>query len=172
MAPGRSARNRSRWAAAFAYATAPTSTSSPCGRSPSVAGPRRQRRSSPRRIRMGGAPATASVAAYGDRLGRRRAPVLASALSAGGLAVVAVATRPAVLAVAALLGMVNGMGRDRGPAQTIDQSLLAGLAAFTRYTFVQDVLGALGSLAAAIPAVLATRVGLAAVPAYRRAFCG
>ena len=112
------------------------------------------------------------MAAYGDRLGRRRALVLASALSAGGLAVVAVATRPAVLAVAALLGMVNGMGRDRGPAQTIDQSLLAGLAAFTRYTFVQDVLGALGSLAAAIPAVLAIRFGLAAAPAYRWTFCG
>src|SRR2546427_2098220 len=127
----------------------------------------------------GNAAGTALVAAYGDRLGRRRALVLASALSAGGLAVVAVATRPAVLAVAALLGMVNGMGRDRGPAQTIDQSFLAGLvaargrtAAFTRYTFVQDVSGALGSLAAAVPAVLATRVGLAAVPAYRWTFFG
>ena len=127
----------------------------------------------------GNAVGTALVAAYGDRLGRRRALVLGSALSAAGLAVVAVATRPAVLAVAALLGMVNGMGRDRGPAQTIDQSFLAGLvaargrtAAFTRYTFVQDVSGALGSLAAAIPAVLATRVGLAAVPAYRWTFFG
>jgi len=127
----------------------------------------------------GNAAGTALVATYGDGLGRRRALLLVSALSTVGLAVVAVAARPAVLGVAACLGMVNGMGRDRGPAQTVDQSVLAGLVeatartvVFTRYTFVQDVSGALGSLAAAIPAVLATHFGLAAVPAYRWTFCG
>src|SRR5207244_10308376 len=93
----------------------------------------------------GNAVGTALVAMQGDRIGRRRALLVASALSAAGLGLIAVATRPTLLGVAALLGMVNGMGRDRGPAQTVDQSLLAGLvegqgrtAAFTRYTFVQD----------------------------------
>src|SRR6266566_1243386 len=89
----------------------------------------------------GNAAGTALVATHADRVGRRRSLVLESALAAAGLAVVAVATRPALLGVAALVGMVNGMGRDRGPAQTVDQSLLADVvetsgrtAAFTRYT--------------------------------------
>jgi MFS family permease len=127
----------------------------------------------------GNAAGTALVAVYGDRLGRRRTLMLASALSAAGLAGVAAATRPAVLGLAALAGMVNGMGRDRGPAQAVDQSLLADAletaghtAAFTRYTFVQDVLGALGSLAAGVPAVLSAHFGLASVVAYRWAFLG
>jgi MFS family permease len=127
----------------------------------------------------GNAAGTALVALQGDRVGRRRALVLVSALSAAGLAGVASATGPAVLGVAALLGMVNGMGRDRGPAQAMDQSLLADAvesgshtAAFTRYTFVQDVLGGLGSLGAGVPAVLHAHFGVAGVAAYRWSFLG
>ena len=127
----------------------------------------------------GNAVGTAVVAMQGDRIGQRRALLVASALSATGLGLIALATRPALLGLAALLGMVNGMGRDRGPAQTVDQSLLAGLvegpgrtAAFTRYTFVQDVLGALGSLAAGLPALLATGLGVAPITAYRGTFLG
>jgi len=127
----------------------------------------------------GNAAGTALVATHADRIGRRRSLVLASALAAVGLALVAVATRPALLGVAALVGMVNGMGRDRGPAQTVDQSLLAGLVpaagrtvAFTRYAFTQDVLGALGSLAAGLPALLSTRLGLAPLAAYRWTLLG
>jgi MFS family permease len=127
----------------------------------------------------GNAAGTALVATHGDRIGRRRSLVLASAVAAVGLGLVAVATRPPLLGFAALVGMVNGMGRDRGPAQTVDQSLLADVvetsgrtAAFTRYTFIQDVLGALGSLAAGLPALLSTRVGLASVAAYRWTLLG
>ena len=61
----------------------------------------------------------------------------------------------------------------------MDQSLLADAhetagrtAAFTRYTFAQDVLGALGSLAAAAPAVLGAHFGLGTVTAYRWTFLG
>jgi len=127
----------------------------------------------------GNAAGTALVATHADRIGRRRSLVLASALAATGLALVAVATRPVLLGLAALVGMVNGMGRDRGPAQTVDQSLLAGLvpaggrtAAFTRYAFTQDVLGALGSLGAGLPAVLATRFNVGPVVAYRWTLLG
>jgi len=127
----------------------------------------------------GNAAGTALVALRGDRLGRVRALVLVSALSAAGLAGLASATGPAVLGVAALLGMVNGMGRDRGPAQAMDQSLLADTvesgghtAAFTRYTFAQDVMGGLGSLAAAVPAVLQAHFGIAEVAGYRWTFLG
>jgi MFS family permease len=127
----------------------------------------------------GNAAGTAIVAVRGDRVGRRRALVLVSALSAAGLAGVATATRPAVLGAAALLGLVNGMGRDRGPAQALDQSLLADAVergghtqAFTRYTFVQDVLGGLGSLGAGVPALLQAHHGFAAAAAFRWSFLG
>src|SRR3989441_7834138 len=75
--------------------------------------------------------------------------------------------------------MVNGMGRDRGPAQALEQSVLADAtsddhrtAAFVRYTFVQDVLGACGSLAAAVPTVVQHQFGLALVDAYRASLSG
>jgi len=120
---------------------------------------------------------TAVVALGGERFGRRRILLATSALSAGGLLVFALSASPPVLAVAAFCGMLNGVGRDRGPAQALDQSALADAvgdaqrtAAFTRYTFVQDVLGALGSLAAAVPALLERGLGFGAVPAYRATF--
>lgn len=121
----------------------------------------------------GGALATGFIAFHGEPLGRRGALVAVSALSAGGLVVVAGADSVALLAGAAFCGMVNGMGRDRGAAQTLDQSILADSVpaanrtnAFTRYTLVQDVAGAIGSLAAGLPAVLG-RSGVSLLPAYR-----
>ena len=89
-----------------------------------------------------------------SRLDRRRVLVWVSALSAAGLATFAVTTSPLALGVAALLGMLNGMGRDRGAAQALDQALLADAvpdagrtALFTRYTLIQDLAATAGSLA-------------------------
>jgi MFS family permease len=122
----------------------------------------------------GGAVATALVAFGGDRWGRRATLVTATALSAAGLAGVALLDAPAPLALAAFIGMVNGMGRDRGPAQALEQSVLAdGVAdgertrAFTRYTLVQDVSGACGALAAGVPAALGNLVAMPLDAAYR-----
>lgn len=124
----------------------------------------------------GNAAGTLLVAVAGDRLGRRAVLLWASILSAAGLAAMALFTAPAPgpLGAAAFVGMVNGMGRDRGPAQTLDQSLLAErvsdserTAVFARYTFFQDVLGAFGSLAAGVPALLERGFAVAALPAYR-----
>jgi len=54
------------------------------------------------------------VTLAGDRLGRKRVLVSIAILGAmGGLAAVFVSGFPAILA-AAFLGMLNGMGRDRG----------------------------------------------------------
>ena len=63
----------------------------------------------------GGAVATALVGARIDqRVGRRRFLVILALLGAAGLAVMAAPLPAAALVVAAFLGMVNGMGRDRG----------------------------------------------------------
>ncbi len=127
----------------------------------------------------GMATGTALAAFFGERLGRRRALIGCALLSGFGLAGVALSSSVGALAVAALLGMVNGMGRDRGAAQTLEQSLLADAAtdaertrAFTRYSFVQDVGGALGSLAAALPALLERTLAATAVDASRWVLLG
>jgi len=122
---------------------------------------------------------TTVIAFLGDRVGRRRALVATTLLSAAGLAGIALAETPLVLAVTALLGMVNGMGRDRSPAQVLEQSLLADGAtdatrtrAFTRYTLVQDLAGAAGALAAGLPTVLERWAGLSTHAAGRGTFVG
>jgi len=91
--------------------------------------------------------------------------------------VFALTPRPELLSLAAFFGMVNGMGRDRGPAQTVEHSLLADALpagdrtrAFTRYAFIQDVAGAAGSLAVAAPDLLARITGEPALVTYRWAF--
>jgi MFS family permease len=118
---------------------------------------------------MGNALATALVAVRGDRLGRRRSLLAADALGVAGLAGLALLPGFGLAAAAAFLGMVNGMGRDRGAQLTLEQALLADLAAparrtalFARYSLVQDVGGALGALAAALPPATA--------PGYRVLF--
>lgn len=129
---------------------------------------------------LGGiAAGTALVTWWGDRFGRRRSLVIATLLGAGGLAGVALLDSAALLTLAAFAGMVNGMGRDRGPAQTLEQSILADAASagdrtavFTRYALAQDLAGAVGSLAAAVPSFLQSVWQLDPVLAYRWTFVG
>ncbi len=127
----------------------------------------------------GGAVGTALVAWYGDRFGRRAPLMAATALTAAGYGATALALSPALVVVAAFFGMLNGFGRDRGPAQTLDLSVLAGVAAdadrtriYSRYTFIQDVAGAIGALGAALPAVASAATGITLDAAFRLVFAG
>lgn len=96
------------------------------------------------------------VTLAGHRLPLRRGLLAFGACSAiGAAALPFVGTRPAALVAVAFLGMVNGMGRDRGPASVLEQSLLPATApaaqrtrAFAWCTALQDAGSALGSLAA------------------------
>ena len=109
-----------------------------------------------------------------------RVTLIAVALVSGaGLLVVSVVSGTALLAVAAFLGMVNGVGRDRGPAQALEQSVLADqteaalrTAAFTRYALIQDIGGALGSLAVGLPVVLRSAWGITPDAGYRWTLAG
>ena len=97
----------------------------------------------------------------GDRLGRRRLLVGLGVLSGvGGLGVAFVSAFPAA-AAAALLGMLNGMGRDRGASLVLEQAILPATVsdagrtrAFAGYNVLQDAGHALGALAAGLPALL------------------
>ena len=72
----------------------------------------------------GAALATLVATLRADRIGRRRLLVALSLLGAAGGAVVALGSSATVIAVAAVIGMLNGMGRDRGAALVIEQAIL------------------------------------------------
>ncbi len=97
----------------------------------------------------------------GDRWGRKRILIGLALLSAGGGVLFALTRDPLLMAGAAFLGMVNGMGRDRGAALILEQAILPSTTSdagrtrvFAVYNILQDVGHALGGLLAALPAVL------------------
>ncbi len=111
---------------------------------------------------LAGAALSATIVTFlGDRLGRRRSLlVLALAAAAGGFALLVTREFLAVCAVA-FVGMVNGMGRDRGAALVLEQAILPGTTtsarrtrAFAGYNVLQDIGHAFGGLLAALPAGL------------------
>jgi MFS family permease len=109
----------------------------------------------------GAAFAALLVTVAGDRVGRRTTLVILAALGTVGTFVVATTSQFAVLAAAAFLGMLNGMGRDRGAAQILDQAVLPATTsdrertrAFAWYNVLQDLGNGLGALLATVPVLL------------------
>jgi MFS family permease len=118
----------------------------------------------------GNAVALGAATVLGDRSDRKWMLLALAALGAGGAALASVASTPAALAAAAFLGMLNGMGRDRGAALAIEQAILPATttergrtSAFAWYNALQDTGHALGALAAGVP-VLLERSDLALTP--------
>jgi MFS family permease len=122
----------------------------------------------------GAALGTLFVTFFADRLGHRHVLVALAVLSAAGGVALIFGSHPIALGAAALLGMVNGMGRDRGAALVLEQAVLPATVgdagrtmAFARYNVLQDVGHAVGALAAGLPGLLETRGIMAATPALR-----
>ncbi len=112
----------------------------------------------------GAALAALLATTHGDRIGRRRFLVGTMALSAVGTLGFVAAGGTLALACFAFLGMLNGMGRDRGAALVLEQAALPATttdAGRTRvvavYTMLQDIGHGLGALIAGIPALLVAR---------------
>jgi MFS family permease len=110
---------------------------------------------------LGAAVATLVVTLVGDRWGRRRALLLLTLLSMVGGIMAALVTTKLLLSMAAFLGMLNGMGRDRGASLVLEQAILPLTATdqertpvFAWYNLLQDIGHALGGLLAGIPALL------------------
>jgi MFS family permease len=125
----------------------------------------------------GNALGTTVVTLFARRVRHRDALVMVTALGALGLAGVAALPTATLLGTAAFVGMVNGAGRDRSPAQVLEQSVLADgvraadrTNAFARYALIQELSGALGSLAAAAPGLVAIVWRIPAITADRWAF--
>lgn len=109
----------------------------------------------------GNAAATAALTWWPERFPPGPTLLGTTVLAALGLAAAGLLDTPLPYALAAFVGLLNGMGRDRGPAQVVEQSLLADLlpadqrpGAMARYTATQDILGGLGSLTAGLPDLL------------------
>jgi MFS family permease len=114
----------------------------------------------------GAATATVLVTATSDRVGHRRALIALAVLSAAGGVALLWTTHPLALAAAAFIGMVNGMGRDRGAALVLEQAVLPAAVedrrrtlAFATYNVAQDVGHALGGLLSAAPRVFQVMAG-------------
>jgi len=123
----------------------------------------------------GGALAALAVTLGAGRFAVRPTLAALALLGAVGTGLVAVSPTPLLAALAALLGMVNGMGRDRSAASVIEQALLPATAApaertraFAWYTVAQDAGHALGALLGALPALL-ERAGMSDASALRLA---
>ncbi|HVG70462.1 MAG TPA: MFS transporter [Vicinamibacterales bacterium] len=113
---------------------------------------------------------TIITALRADRWGRRRTLVVLSLLSAAGYAALAFTAALPVLILIAAAAMLNGLGRDRGPASALEQALLPATTTDERrtwtmawYNAVVDSGHAVGALGAALPTVLAGALDIRAI---------
>jgi MFS family permease len=125
----------------------------------------------------GTAAATLLTSLLDDRFGRRRTLVALALLTALGAAALAFVQRAELLLVAAFFGMVNGLGRDRGPSYALEQALLPETTTAERRTYVLawyglllDAALALGSLLAGLPFLLRSRYAWQPEAAYQTAW--
>ncbi len=122
----------------------------------------------------GSAVGTLTTSLLADRAGRRRTLAALGLLAALGVAALAATRRAELLFITAFVGMLNGLGRDRGPAYALEQALLPETSTPDRRTYVLAWYGlildaglALGSLLAAIPFFLRQRWSWESHSAYQ-----
>lgn len=111
---------------------------------------------------VGAACAAVAATFLGDVLGRRRCLLALTACSVVGTTAFALSTSPWALGVAAFVGMVNGMGKDRGAALILEQAALPSTTTpsdrtqvIAWYTLLQDLGHATGAALAGLPALFA-----------------
>jgi MFS family permease len=114
-----------------------------------------------------------AVTLLGDAADRKKLLVTLALLWAVGGALLGVARGTAAIAGAFFVGMVNGMGRDRGAALALEQAALPATTtdagrtrAFAWYNALQDAGHAFGSLAAGAPIVVARGLHVGVRSAY------
>jgi MFS family permease len=126
---------------------------------------------------VGSSLATVIVSVRGDAWGRRRVLIGLALLSATGYVALAAFTDANVLVVLAFIGMLNGMGRDRGSASALDQAILPAAVSDDRrtwalawYNLVLDGGHAIGALGAIIPTILASAAAFGSQEAHQLTF--
>jgi MFS family permease len=121
--------------------------------------------------------ATVVVSLRGDAWGRRRVLAGLTILSATGYIALAQFERAIALVPLAFVGMLNGMGRDRGAASALDQAILPEIVSMDRrtwtlawYNVVLDGGHAFGALAGAIPTIVMRVTTVTPAAAHRATF--
>jgi predicted MFS family arabinose efflux permease len=116
---------------------------------------------------------------YADAWGRRRTLVALGLLTGAGYIAIAWFDSLVVLLIVAAVALLNGMGRDRGPASAIEQALLPSTTSDVQRTWTMawynaaiDVGHAVGAGAAILPTVLTRRLHVADAHAITFALCG
>ncbi len=124
----------------------------------------------------GSAVAALVVTLAGDRMGRRNCLVVIALLGAAGAFAFCAQNGPPALAAAAFVGMINGMGRDRGPSLILESAMLPATVsergrtgAFAWYALSQDAGHAVGALLAGLPGLLQESAGMSALGSSRAA---
>jgi len=125
----------------------------------------------------GSAAGTLATSLFAERLGRRRTLEVLGLLASLGTAALAATRRVELLYPTAFLGMLNGLGRDRGAAYALEQAVLPETTGPERRTYllawyglVLDAGLALGSLLAALPFFLRARWGWSSLGSYQAAW--
>jgi predicted MFS family arabinose efflux permease len=118
---------------------------------------------------------------YADSWGRRRALFAIGILAAAGYVAIAFVDSLPLLLLVAALTMLNGMGRDRGPASAIEQALLPATTTDTHRTWTMawynaaiDGGHAIGAAAVVLPTVFTRVLGINDVESHALTFvlCG
>ena len=116
------------------------------------------------------------VTLAGDKLGRRRLLFWLALLSSLGGVVAALYSSPMIVGIAAFVGMLNGMGRDRGASLVLEQAIIPATVTdaertrtFAWYNVLQDIGHALGGLLAIIPAALRQFGGVGELASFQSA---
>ncbi len=122
--------------------------------------------------------ATFIVSLLGDRVGRKKTLLILSFLSSVGAIWFAISRDFVFLLLASFLGIMNGMGRDRGASSAIDQAILPTTTtndnrtwAFAFYNVVLDLGNALGGLAALFPLFLRIQFQFSNLRSYQFGLC-
>ena len=123
---------------------------------------------------VGAALAAVVATFFGDVLGRRRFLMLLALLSIVGTVAFAWSSSPAALAAAAFVGMLNGMGKDRGAALILEQAALPSTTSaegrtqvIAWYTMLQDLGHAAGAALAGLPTLLQATTALQGAAPHR-----
>lgn len=116
------------------------------------------------------------VTLAGDRLGRRRLLFWLALLSSLGGVAAAFFSSPLAVGIAAFVGMLNGMGRDRGASLVLEQAIIPATVSdaertrtFAWYNVLQDIGHALGGLLAVIPTLLRQFGGVGELASFQSA---
>ena len=125
------------------------------------------------------AAATVLVGFHADRWGQRQSLITLGLLAGAGYLAIGIAGSLPVFLAVAVIALVNGMGRDRGPASALEQALLPATTTDDRrtwtmawYNVVIDSGHALGALAAVLPTLLAATFGLTDAAGHMWTFVG